>query len=363
VAPGDLIFCLFDLDETPRTIGLSNYEGMVTGAYDVFECSESTDPRFIYYFYLHIDSFKGLRPFYTGLRKVVRPPTFMSIKFALPPAEEQCAICSFLDVEIAKIDALVAEQQHLIELLKEKRQAVISRAVTKGLTPNAPMKDSGIEWVGDVPKHWEVSRIKRLAVMISKGTTPTTVGREFEDSGVRFIKAENIREGRVEPEPEVFISEETHMLLARSSLVAGDILAVIAGATTGRSAVLDQNLLPANTNQAVAFVRLHEPYRAPFVNHWLSTESVQRAVLLNSVQSAQPNLSMEDLGNLPVLVPPKCEIETLLQYIRDKCGDLAKLISDAENCIALLQERRTALISAAVTGKVDVRGMAKGQSA
>lgn len=160
VEPDDLVMCLFDMDETPRTVGLSHNRGMITSAYDVFRCNPKADPAFVCYFYQYVDSHKGLRPFYTGLRKTVRTPTFLSIKMPIPPLDEQKAISSFLDVETSKIDGLVSEQRRLIELLKEKRQAVISHAVTKGLNPNAPMKPSGIQWLGDVPEHWSVSRLK-----------------------------------------------------------------------------------------------------------------------------------------------------------------------------------------------------------
>jgi type I restriction enzyme S subunit len=106
----DLVFCLFDLDETPRTIGLANHAGMITGAYEVLRCRPLALPSYICYFYLHVDEFKGLRPWYTGLRKVVRRDTFMSIKLALPPMDEQKTIASFLDRETAKIDALIEQR-------------------------------------------------------------------------------------------------------------------------------------------------------------------------------------------------------------------------------------------------------------
>jgi len=130
VLPNDLIFCLFDLDETPRTVGISLKSGMITSAYDIFTCLGCADSKFVYNYYLNIDSFKGLRPYYTGLRKVVRVPTFLSIKIALPPIEEQITICSFLDHETAKIDELTIETYKVIELLKERRSALISAAVT-----------------------------------------------------------------------------------------------------------------------------------------------------------------------------------------------------------------------------------------
>lgn len=274
---------------------------------------------------------------------------------ALPPKSEQTAIAAFLDRETAKIDALVAEQERLIELLQEKRQAVISHAVTKGLNPNAPMKDSGIEWLGQVPAHWDATRIKKLCSIISKGTTPTTIGAEFTATGVRFLKAENVSESGVLAEPEFFVSEETHQTLGRSALKAGDVLVVIAGATTGKSAVLRPDLVPANTNQAVSFLRPKTREHAHYINLWLTSDTVRAFISLNSVQSAQPNLSMEDLGNIPVPLPPPEELAQILLFLRERTGELTDLVTEAERAIELLAERRAALISAAVTGQIDVR--------
>lgn len=273
-----------------------------------------------------------------------------------PSDFEQTQIARFLDHETARIDALIEEQQRLIELLKEKRQAVISHAVTKGLDPTVPMKDSGVEWLGEVPAHWVVRRIKHLAEVISKGTTPTTIGEDFQDEGIRFLKAENIFGGRVLPDPEFFISECAHAALVRSALAENDVLVVIAGATTGKSAVLSGDLLPANTNQAVSFIRLRDTRLSEFIQCWLSTDAVQRSISLNSVQSAQPNLSMEDLGEIPVPLPPFDEISLITDQLATQISIFDGLISEAVNASGLLQERRSALISAAVTGKIDVRG-------
>lgn len=276
-------------------------------------------------------------------------------QIVLPPLPEQTAIAAFLDRETAKIDALVAEQQRLMELLKEKRQAVISHAVTKGLNPKAPLKPSGIEWLGDVPAHWDVKRIKSLCSIISKGTTPSLVGAEFTTSGVRFLKAENVTESGVSEEPEFFISEEAHEILSRGSLQDQDVLVVIAGATTGKSAVLNKSFLPANTNQAVSYVRLKDKRFSHHVSLWLGTRLVRNWILLNSVQSAQPNLSMEDLGNIPIPIPPPPELSEITAFLTRETARFDTLTAEAQRAIDLLQERRTALISAAVTGQIDVR--------
>lgn len=274
-----------------------------------------------------------------------------------PSLPEQHTIAAFLDYETARIDRLITQQQRLIELLKEKRQAVISHAVTKGLNPDVPMKDSGVEWLGQVPKHWVVCKIKNLAAVISKGTTPSTIGAEFIDEGVRFLKAENIGKSNiVSIDPEFFISEDVDRQISRSQLKENDVLVIIAGATTGFASVLQKELLPANTNQAVSFIRLLEPLHSKWVLYWLSTTPVQKTIWMGAVQAAQPNLSMENLGNIPIVIPPINEIAAHLKYIENKIVNFDNLAEKAGMAIQLMQERRTALISAAVTGKIDLRG-------
>ncbi len=272
----------------------------------------------------------------------------------LPPLEAQRAIVTFLSFETAKIDTLIEKQQRLVALLEEKRQAVISHAVTKGLDPSVPMKDSGIEWLGKVPEHWKISRIKYLADLISKGTTPTTIGSEFTSSGIRFLKAENIDGSQVNMEPENYISEETHSQLSRSNLRAYDVLVVIAGATTGKSAVLSPDLVPCNTNQAVSFIRPKNTKLSKIIQRWLSSSAVQSSIKLDAVQSAQPNLSMEDLGNIYIPLPPPKEQDIIENTLLEQCRQLDAIRERAARSVGLLTERRSALISAAVTGKIDV---------
>ena len=162
VEPGDLIFCLFDVDETPRTIGVAKQKGMVTGAYTRFVCTNETTREFTYLFYLSLDDQKALKPLYTGLRKVITKESFLAAKIALPPLDEQTAIVRYLDDADQRIRAYVSAKERLIALLEEERQAVIHQAVTKGLDPNVKLKPSGVEWLGDVPGHWEVMRTRYL---------------------------------------------------------------------------------------------------------------------------------------------------------------------------------------------------------
>jgi len=279
-----------------------------------------------------------------------------NICYPKPPKQEALTIANFLDHETAKIDTLIEKQQQLIKLLKEKRQAVISHAVTKGLNPNAPMRDSGVEWLGEVPAHWEVYRVKHLSFLISKGTTPSTIGGDFVDEGIRFLKAENIGKSlAVQSTPSFYITEKVDEQISRSRLKEHDVLVIIAGATTGLSSIVSRDVLPANTNQAVSFIRPLKQEFSILILRWLSTEFAQRIIWMGAVQAAQPNLSMEDLGNIPIVVPPIDELNKIMSIIDSRLMIFDHLILKAESAIELMQERRTALISAAVTGKIDVR--------
>ncbi|MBI2174398.1 MAG: restriction endonuclease subunit S [Candidatus Omnitrophica bacterium] len=286
-------------------------------------------------------------------------------ELTVPPQNEQVAIADFLDAETAKLDTLVAKKRELIEKLKEKRSALISRTVTRGLPPEAARADglnphpkfkpSGIEWLGEIPEHWEVSKIRFEAAAVSKGTTPSTIGKEVVDEGIRFIKAENIQDGKVLPDPEFFIDADTDRLLARSRLKQHDILVVIAGATTGKAAVLPKDLLPANTNQAVCFIRLKNTDYAPILAAWMSTKFIQNIVWNSAVQAAQPNLAMEDIKAFPCLIAPLPEQYAMAHFLEHETSKIDRMVAKVEAAIERLQEYRTALITAAVTGKIDVR--------
>lgn len=191
-------------------------------------------------------------------------------------------------------------------------------------------KHSGIEWLGEIPEHWEVKRVKDLTSVISKGTTPSTEGESLSDSGVRFIKAENIKEsGIVANEPAFYITEETNNLLSRSKLKSNDLLMVIAGATTGKIAVIQKEQLPANTNQAVCFLRLKKieiidgfRYKYFFIN----SSYFQSLVWLYSLSSAQPNLPMAVLSRICIYYPPLNEQTAIANYLDTKTAAIDRKI-------------------------------------
>jgi type I restriction enzyme S subunit len=367
VKPGELVFCLFDMDETPRTVGLSSHFGMITSAYDVFECKPVILPRFVYYFYLHVDSSKRLRPFYTGLRKTVRTPTFLSIKTPLPPLAEQAAIASFLDRETAKIDALIAEQQRLIELLQEKRQAVISHAVTKGLNPDAPMKDSGIEWLGEVPVEWTVKRVKHLVTNLDGIQMGPFGGMlldlDSEDTGYKVYGQENTISGDFGLGCR-WISLDRFNALSNYHIRAGDLLLTRKG-SLGNARLVETLPQPGIIDSDTIRVRVDEDLiLQTFLSILLhEAQYVAEQIALSKRGAILPGLNSETIANIAIILPPKGQQLELMMFLAEQTAKLDALTVEAQRGIDILQERRSALISAAVTGQIDVRRLAPKEAA
>ena len=278
------------------------------------------------------------------------------MKVTTPPAAEQTAIAAFLDRGTGKIDELVAEQRRLMALLKEKRQAVISHAVTRGLNPAAPLQPSGIEWLGDVPEHWRVMPMRMIANVV-RGASPRPAGdpRYFGGEDVPWVTVAEITKDNAVylTETENFLTQEgaTHSNLFR----IGTLIYSNSGATLGVPKILRINAC-ANDG-VVAFLNLSSQVRAEFLYHYLSsiTDCIREKVKQGS---GQPNLNTDIVKDLRFGVPPLEEQEAIVHRITELTGQFDTLTAEAHRAIALLQERRTALISAAVTGQIDVRGLA-----
>lgn len=275
---------------------------------------------------------------------------FAALRIPLPTANEQQTIAAFLDRETARIDALIEKKQRQIELLQEKRSALISHALTKGLDPNAKMKDSGIDWLGEIPAHWEVKRVKNLGtIRYGLGEPP-----EYVDDGLPFIRATDINRGKVNLDAVRKVRSEDVPWSRRPKLHLGEILVVRSGAYTGDSAIITED--DAGCIAGYDMVLTISKAYAPFVA-WalLSKYMLYGQIYLERMRAAQPHLNAEELGGFVILMPPlaeQCQIAETLTSVTDKLDALAEKIRSS---IEMLREHRTALISAAVTGKIDVR--------
>ncbi|MBD9414088.1 restriction endonuclease subunit S [Pseudomonas sp. PDM16] len=278
----------------------------------------------------------------------------MELPVAIPPANEVDLLLAHLDRETVRIDALIEKKTRFIELLREKRQALITHAVTKGLDPNVKMKDSGVEWLGEVPEHWRVMAIKHIvATPITDGPHETP---EFLDEGVPFVSAEAVSSGRVDfAKIRGFISQNDHERYSQKYCPKrGDIFMIKSGATTGVTAIVETDD-EFNIWSPLAVIRCGESADPYFVLNFMRSRSFQEAVALSWSYGTQQNIGMGVIGNLAVTVPPLDEQKRIALSVHAQCVRLDDLIDKTECSIALLKERRSALITAAVTGQIDLR--------
>lgn len=361
VKPGDLILRLTDLQNDKRSlrVGYVTEKGIITSAYLCLVCKNGVDKKYAFYLLHAYDINKVFYGMGGGLRQTMKFDDLKRMPLFVPPLNEQQSIIDFLDHETAKIDHMIAKQERLIELLKEKRQAVISHAVTKGLNPGVPMKDSGVEWLGEVPVHWEVARLKHVAILQSG----VAKGRNLSGAKtiqVPYLRVANVQDGYLDLDDVARIELQTEEL-TRYLLRDGDVLMNEGGDNDklGRGAVWRNQISPCVHQNHVFAIR---PQRVE--PEWLTlvTRTHYAKFYFFRVSKQSTNLasiSSTNIKETPLVVPPKKERREIMNYV-DKMSDKYQRIQDlAEQQVALLKEHRTALISAAVTGKIDVRDWKK----
>ena len=350
VSPNQIIFCLFDLDETPRTVGKSSDHGMITSAYDVFSTTPENVSQFWTYFYQMIDDHKGLRPYYTGLRKVVRSETFMGIEVFSPPIEEQKLISRYLDKKTSQIDSLVEKIQNKIELLKEQRTSLINHYVTKGLDPNVEMKDSGVEWIGEIPKHWEVTRLKYHGEVLI-GLSFDKEDMVDEGQGTLVLRSSNVQNGQVNFSDNVWVKTDVPEKLF---VQEGDILIC---SRNGSRNLIGKNCLLGEESLGMTWGVFMSVFRSKYSEFffWILNSQVftsQSGLFLTSTIN---QLTVSTLENLVFpFVSDTNEQNKINDLLRKETKSIDELIEKEQRRISLLKEYRQSIISSAVTGKVRI---------
>lgn len=353
----ELVFKMIDLENISTSrVGYSKYTGLVSPVYIIFNNSDYA--RFGYYYFYNMWQraiFNQLGN--NGVRSALNASDMLNLPFPKISKKEANKIANFLDEKVGEIDRLIDNAKKGIEEYKKYKQSVITKAVTKGLDSNVEMKDSGVEWIGEIPKDWEFRKIKSFSDIISKGTTPKEMST-IKDSKytIRYIKSENIVDDKLIDKPEFYITNDVNEELKRSQLTDKDILFVIAGASIGKVAIMEGDLLPANTNQAISFIRIKDEYLIykKYLWYFLQSNIIKVVINLYSVQSAQPNLSMENLGNIKIPFPfYKNDINEIIEYLDNKCYEIENLILK-EKLISELESYKKSLIYEYVTGKKEV---------
>ncbi|HBC3406510.1 TPA: restriction endonuclease subunit S [Vibrio parahaemolyticus] len=321
----------------------------------IFRPDSTYDERFLVYLFSSKDYFKHTSNLARGatMQRISRG-LLGNIRVVFPIKEEQIQIANFLDRETAKIDTLIEKQQQLIKLLKEKRQAVISHAVTKGLNPQAPMKDSGVEWLGEVPEHWETARFKFLCESIIAGPFGSSITKDmYQPSGYKVYGQEQVIPNNFQL-GDYFISEKDYEQLSRYKVESGDLLISCVG-TFGKIAVFPNDAQEGIINPRLIKAKLKSNQNAFYIRELLKSEMIFKQFELLSRGGTMGVINIAILNEIIAAAPPLTEQDEIYSYICIQKEKYRLLIDKATRQIELLKERRTALISAAVTGKIDVR--------
>jgi type I restriction enzyme, S subunit len=344
VFSGDLVFCLFDVPETPRTVGLSDHDGMITGAYTVFKPLGRCNSKFFEMFYKAMDDRKLLSPLYSGLRNTIPADRFLGTKTPVPPDDEQVAIVRFLDWANARVERAIRAKRKVIGLLGEQKQAIIHRTVTRGLDPDVPLKPSGIPWLGDIPAHWDTplnQRIFREEIRECRPDHETPLSLSQRDG---LIASRDMTERSLQT-----ATYENWKLTIPGDLVLNRFkahLGVFFAATRRGMVSFHYGVFASRVNLCTKYFELlfHTyPYRGTYAGR------------SNGMTVGLQNLSNQNFYSVRCVVPPIAEQRSIVAYTESETRALETAISCLEREIELLREYRTRLVTDVVTGKLDVR--------
>lgn len=346
VKNGDMAFCLFDIDETPRTVGLSGYNGMLTGAYTIMRVS-NINARFIYYYYLALDNGKMLRPLYTGLRKTININTFQSTKVPVPPRSEQDQIVRFLDWKVSSINKLINIKKKEIKAIDALKRSMVSHAITRGLTADAPMKYSGVKWLGDIPAHWKITKLRQILHPVSEKNHP-----EFPLLSVVREQGVILRDVEDKEANHNFIPDD---LSGYKVVRKGQFAMNKMKAWQGSYGVSDYIgiVSPAYFIFDIAFENLeyfHYAIRSKVYVNFFAQAS-------DGIRVGQWDLQMDKMKEIPFIVPPADEQIAIVKYIKQALPQYDAAIEKLTEEVAVLEEYKNKIIADTVTGKIDVRSI------
>lgn len=344
VKKGYMAFCLFDVDETPRTVGLSNFDGMLTGAYTIMNVS-NINPRYILYYYLALDNGKLLKPLYTGLRKTINVNTFQSTKIPVPPRTEQDQIVRFLDWKISMVNRLINTKRKEIKAIDAMKRSMVSSAVTRGLNSSVPMKFSGVKWLGDIPAHWQAIKLRQILHPVSVKNHP-----ELPLLSVVREQGVIVRDVTDKEANHNYIPDN---LSGYKVVKKGQFAMNKMKAWQGSYGISDYTgiVSPAYFIFDVSFDNLeyfHYAIRSKVYVNFFAQAS-------DGIRVGQWDLQMDKMKEIPFIIPPADEQVAIVDYIKRTLPQYDVAIEKLSTEVETLEEYKTKLITDVVTGKIDVR--------
>lgn len=355
VEPDDIMINGLNLnyDFISQRVARVREEGAITSAYVSLRPTEIADSRFYTYFLKSMDAKKMFHGMGTGIRLTLSYNELKNQFLPKPSLKEQEAIANYLDVATSKIDEAIAQQQKMIDLLNERKQIIINNAVTKGLDPNVKMKPSGIDWIGDIPEHWEVRKIKTIVEKVGSGITPRGGGSVYVDEGVMLLRSQNVYFEGFKLNDVAHITDAIDKNMSNTRVKEGDVLLNITGGSIGRCYFVPNGFPRANVNQHVCIVRPLN-FSTKYLYYLLRSKCCQVQVDLQQTGGNREGLTSSAIKNFVIPIPPVNEQNAIIEYLDVRDKDLQSSIEICNKQISLLQERKQIIINDVVTGKVKV---------
>lgn len=285
--------------------------------------------------------------------KEISATNFANFILPLPSLNEQSRIATFLDQKCAEIDSLISLQEKMISELQAFKQSVITEAVTKGLDKNVKMKDSGVEWIGEIPEHWKLPQLRFVTSKIGSGSTPTGGANVYVNEGVKFLRSQNVYNEGFKLDDVAYITPETHNQMSGTKVLEGDILFNITGGSIGRCCLVDANLGEANVNQHVSIVRPSSIY-GKYLMYYLQSEAGQMQVNILQTGGNREGLSASAFSEFHICVPSPNEQHSIATYLDKKTSLIDSIIALKQQKITELKDYKKSIIYECVTGKKEV---------
>ena len=338
------------------SLAVSGYSGIVSPAYYVCRFrSGAVEKRYIHYLLRCVAYAQEFERLSTGMRVGqwdLGIDDFLKIPILLPDTDEQKSISDFLDAKCGGIDAIIEEAKASIEEYKRWKASVIYQAVTKGLNPDAPMKDSGVSWIGEIPATWDTCAIKRFSTKIGSGKTPSGGAEVYSDTGVIFLRSQNVYNEGLRLSDVSHISPEIDDSMSNTRVRYNDVLLNITGGSMGRCCLFDLTDTPANVNQHVCIIRtIAKIVRPEFLRYFWISESGPMAIGQYQTGGNRPGLNFEQIGNTKIPLCSPDEQDGIIRYLDRRCKAIDNLIEEKQSLIAELEAYKKSLIYEAVTGK------------
>lgn len=338
------------------SVGYCSYFGCVSPVYYVFKNLKNGNLKYINYIFQTTEFQKCLRQFSNGIleiRQRVSAKTILNQDFFFPTIDEQTKIVEYLDTKCAQIDTIIAKERSVIEKLQEYRRAIITQVITRGLESSTKMKKTGLEWIGMIPEHWNVKKIKYLTSKIGSGKTPKGGSNVYIDEGVLFIRSQNVYDGYFDLSSAVFISHEIDCTMSNTRVCRDDVLLNITGGSIGRSCLYESDEL-ANVNQHVCIIRCNSQMRPKFMQYFWNSSIGKTSIDIYQSGANREGLNFFEIGNTVVPTPELDEQDQIIDYLDDKCNAIDRVTSQKLTIIDKLTEYKKSLIYEVVTGKKEV---------